>query len=352
VYDSPISSLTLSDLSEGIQYFHIQFKNADGWGKVTHYRLAVDSEKPTAFTINLSEGNDPSNPQQTLVFSVTDAASKVNRYMVQLDGKEPYEFIDSTGSSTHTLPAVEPGYHTVAVEAFDEAGGSTVGTFSFTVSAFEKPQFTEYPHEINEQVIPVIKGTTKPKAKVEVTMMQLGLGVSQAQAVITKEVMSNDQGEFVFIPDGKLTLGVYELTAFATDEYGARSEVSDPVRIAVQQPGYLRIGTLMVSFFSILIPLVAMLALSALGVWLLLTRYKIFKRGVRKEATEAHKMLGSEFAHLKEVLIEKRSELEATRKTKKLTKAEDELFAALAGALLTSEKRVQKEIVDVEHLVD
>ncbi len=47
VYDNPMSSITLTDLDEGVQYFHIQFQNADGWGRVTHYRLAVDSIAPS-----------------------------------------------------------------------------------------------------------------------------------------------------------------------------------------------------------------------------------------------------------------------------------------------------------------
>ena len=36
VYDEPISSKTIEDLPDGVSYFHIQFRNAEGWGKVTH----------------------------------------------------------------------------------------------------------------------------------------------------------------------------------------------------------------------------------------------------------------------------------------------------------------------------
>ncbi|MFM2381354.1 MAG: hypothetical protein RLZZ76_121 [Candidatus Parcubacteria bacterium] len=352
VYDSPLSSLTLGDLSEGVQYFHLQFKNTDGWGKVAHYKLAVDTQKPTSFDIALAEGTDVGNPEQTLSLKVVDASSKVKRFTIQLDAQEAYEFIDEQGSGVVKLPKVEPGHHTTIIEAFDEAGNSIVSSFSFDVSAFEKPRFTEFPYEINEQVIPVIKGQTKPKAKVAVSTSKLGLGVSQAQAVTTKEVTANENGEFIFIPDGKLTLGVYELTAFATDEYGARSEVSDAISIAVQQPGYLKVGSMVISFLSVLIPLLSLLVLFVLLVWFGFMRLRSLRRGVSKEAKEAHTMLSDEFAKLKDVIAQERENLLASRKTKKLTKAEEDLLRALDVAMVSSEKRVQKEIVDVESLVE
>lgn len=352
VYDSPMSKLSLTDLHEGIQYFHIQFKNKEGWGKPAHYKLAIDSVKPTKFDITLQEGTDAANPIQKLALKVEDATSKVQRYMVQIDGKSPYEYINSTGSSTISLTTLVPGRHTVVIEAFDEAGNSIVSSFSFTILAFNKPKFTVYPNEINEQVIPVIKGVTRPKSKVEISMIQLGLGVSTAQAVVTKETLSNDAGEFVFIPDGKLTLGVYELTAVATDQYGAQSDVSDSVRIAVQQPGYIRIGSLIIGFLSVLIPLLSLLALLVVGIWWALLRFRLLKKGVSKEASEAHKMLSSEFVKIKDVLRLQKNELELSRKTKKLTKSEQDLFASIEVVLRSSEARVLKEIADVESLVD
>jgi hypothetical protein len=352
VYDSPISSLSLSDLEEGVSYFHIQFKNADGWGKVTHYRLAVDTQKPLSFEIALLEHADLSNPIQTLQLKAQDEASKVRRFLIQLDGAEPYEYSDTSGSSTVQLQTLQPGHHSVIIEAFDEAGNSVISTFSFDILAFDKPQFTEYPSEINEQVIPVIKGITRPDAKVKVTLMQTGLGVSTASAAKEYEIQSGANGEFVFIPDGRLSLGVYELTAVAFDQYGAQSDVSEPIRIAVQQPGYIKLGTFMVSVLSIVVPLFALSALLIFGTWFLLIRIRNLKKGVTRETKEALAILGTEFDALRSQLSTQKAALENGRKTKKLTKAEAELFDTLSSALSSSLKRVEKEIGDVEDLVD
>jgi hypothetical protein len=362
VYDSPIDSISLTDLEEGVSYFHIQFRNADGWGKVAHYRLGVDTEKPTKFELALQDGADLSNPLQVLRVTAEDSASKVRRFLIQLDGKDPFEYIDETGSSTIALPALEPGHHTLVVEAFDEAGNSIISSFSFAILAFDKPQFTEYPSEINEQVIPVIKGITRPNALVKVTLTQTGLGVSSASASKVYEVQSGQNGEFVFIPDGRLSLGVYELSAVAVDQYelsavavdqyGAQSDVSDTVRIAVQQPGYIKFGAFVVSVLSVIVPLIALSALLIFGTWFLLMRLRSLKRGVGRETKEALAMLSSEFEKLNSELEHQEEQLASARKTKKLTKAEADLIYTLKAALQESKKRVGKEIGDVEDLVD
>jgi len=351
VYDTQLTKISLENLDEGVQYFHVQLKNADGWGKVTHFKLAIDSEKPTRFEPVLVTGSDLSNPMQTLSVKVEDATSKVRRFSIQVDGKEPYEYVDQTGSSTIQLQPLLPGRHTFIIEAFDEASNSIIGSLSFEILAFDKPSFTEYPHEINEQVIPVIKGVTRPKSKVQVSITQLGVSASQAFTTKTAEVQSDDSGIFIFIPDGKLALGVYELTAVAIDQYGAQSAPSDAIRIAVQQPGYVKIGSMVVSFLSVLIPLFALSTLLIIGIWFLLFKFKAFRAKVQKETKEVAAKLISEFGILRGALEEEKVSLADSRKTKKLTKAESDLFEHMDEILKQSEKNVEKEVEDVEDLV-
>lgn len=352
VYEDPISEITLEDLDEGEQYFHLQFQNADGWGSVTHYRLAVDTVPPRDLRLTIPEAADLSNPNQTIQVDVDEETSGVRRYIVQLDGGEPFEYIDETGSSTIELTDLTPGYHTAVVEAFDAAGNSTVGNLSFTISAFAKPQFTEYPAEINEDVIPVIKGTTKPQAEVTVTIEQVGVGRSKASAVETYTVMSNADGVFTVIPEGTFSLGVYELTAVATDERGAQSEPSDSVRMAVQRPGYLQLGSWAVSVLSVFVPLVALLGIAVVGVWYLILILRRTKRSVEREAGEAQQILTKEFDALQAELHKHRTELTNSRKTKKLTKTETQVLDALERSLQQSRQRVKKEISDVEDIVE
>ncbi|OGG71099.1 hypothetical protein A3I99_03045 [Candidatus Kaiserbacteria bacterium RIFCSPLOWO2_02_FULL_45_11b] len=346
VYEDPISTITIEDLDEGVQYFHLQFRNEDGWGKVSHYRLAVDTEKPTKFDIALAEDADGANPAQTLLLTAEDAASKIARYVVKIDNSDAYDFIDSEDTDRLVLPQLTPGYHSVIIEAVDEAGNGLISSFSFTIESFDKPVFTEYPSEINEEVIPVFRGLTRANAAVEVTIQKIG-----AEPVVYS-VTADEAGVFTVIPSGTFSLGVYELTARATDTFGAQSEPSDTIKIAVQQPGYIQIGSFLVNILSVIIPLVAMTLLLVLASWFMLLYLRRFRSKVRVESHEAVAIVFKEFASLRAVLAEKQLALSESRKTKKLTKAEENTFATLNEALQAAENNIQKEVGDVEGLVD
>ena len=346
VYESPIKTITLNDLDEGVSYFHVQFKNADGWGKITHYRLAVDSEKPTAITISQPDGADKNSPEQILTVEVSDATSDIKRFKVQADNSEPFEITRDSATGTVKLPALEPGYHTVIIEAFDDAGNSIIGNYSFSIESFEPPFFTEYPTEINEQVIPVIKGTTRPNAKVEII-------VSKGGAEPTKyEVSSDSEGIFTFIPNGRFSTGVYEVTARATDQYGAQSTLSSPIKIAVQQPGFIRIGTFIVSILSVIIPLILLTGLTIIGTWYMIIYLRRFRKRVSKESNEALEILHREFSALQQALREQEVLLLESRKTKKLSKAEADMIEIIDRALQVSQRNVEKEITDVTKLTN
>ncbi|MBY0310028.1 hypothetical protein K2Q16_02715 [Patescibacteria group bacterium] len=345
VYEEPIRTLTLNDLPEGISYFHIQFRNEEGWGRVAHYRLAVDSEKPSEFSIALPPDADLSNPQQTLLLMATDTASKVIRYQVKIDNEPAYEFIDKDETGRITLPVLSPGYHAVVIEAFDQGGNGIIGSFSFTTSAFDRPVFTDYPPELGEGIIPVIKGTTRPRSSVLISLTRMGADTQEYT------VTSDDGGVFTFIPEGSFSTGVYEVTALATDERGAQSETSAPIRIAVQQPGFVRIGSFLVSVLSVVVSLLALTALSVIGSWVLIGYLRRFRRRVTVESKEAIVMLRREFATLTATLTAHEEALLAARKGAKLTKAEADMIASLKTALTDAERRVEKEVADVDRVV-
>lgn len=352
VYEDPISRLTIEDLDEGVSYFHIQFRNSDGWGRVTHYRLAVDGEPPAGFALSLPEDADVSQPTQTIAYTTRDdGGSPVRRFMVQINGGEAFEFVDADDTGRIALPSLPPGYHTIIVEAFDEAGNSVLGSISLTVASFEKPVFTEYPDSIGTNVIPVIRGLTRPQSTVEVTFTQIGLGVSSADATRVYEVTSDAEGNFSVIPDGRLAVGVYELTAVAIDQYGAQSEVSDSVRIVVAEPGYVRVGTFAIGVLSVIVPLLALTGILVLLVWFIFLRLRGMRRGVVRESREAQSILVREFGELRALLDAKRALIANSRKSGKLTKSEQDLVDDLSAAMVDAEQRVAKEIEDVTEIV-
>lgn len=347
VYEPAVSSIELPDLEEGVQYFHLQFRNAEGWGRVAHYRLAVDTKPPENFSIKPLPDADLSNPAQQFLLDIQDEGSGIAYFVVQIDGGDPYQYEDSTGSSTIALPELPPGHHSLVIEAFDKAGNSLIATHSFNILAFDKPQFTEYPSEINEEVIPVIKGVTRANSEVTITLKKQNTA-SQDQ---TYTVMSDQSGEFIFIPEGTLTLGVYTIGATAIDAYGAQSDPADEIKIAVQQPGYLAIGSFVVSVLSVIVPLVGLLVLLVLLLLYSMNRFRGMKAGVLRESHEAVAIVEKEFTALLKNLEQQKVVLEKSRKTKKITKAEEALLSETAQALRNAQKTITKEIEDVDAVI-
>jgi len=90
--------------------------------------------------------------------------------------------------------------------------------------------------------------------------------------------------------------------------------------------------------------------LLAFGIWYLLFVYRRFKGSVRTESVEAIEILHREFSNLQVVLRNQESSLQASRKTKKLTKAESEMIEAVDKALQSSQQKVEKEMKDVTRL--
>lgn len=344
VYDDPISTITLSDLPEGVSYFHLQFQNEDGWGAVSHYRLAVDTERPADFSISLPPDADLGNPEQTLQVTATDTLSGIAKYQIKIDNTDAFTYVDEERDGLLVLPTLAPGYHAVIIEAIDGAGNGTVASFSFTIEAFAPPTFTDYPRELGEGIIPVILGQTRASATVEIMLTRLG------SEPVRYEVESDESGKFTFIPAGSFTTGVYEITARATDRRGAQSEVSSPIRIAVQQPGLIRFGSLLVSALSVIISLAAVVVLTVVGCWYLVTYVRRFRGRVSVESREALTILHREFTALRSALSAHETALVESRKGGKLTKAEMEMVETLTVALADAEARVAKEITDVDRL--
>jgi len=345
VYENPISSIKLENLPEGVSYFHLQYRNTDGWGRVVHYRLAIDSQPPTRFIISQVEAVDPSTPNQILSLEVEDETSGVDRYRIKINNEEPYDFQDKEQSKKITLPPLLPGQHFIVIEAFDKAGNSITSNYTLRVEAFTKPVFTEYPSEINEEVIPVIRGLTRANARVKVTVQKIG-----TEPVIYN-LVADEAGVFTLIPSGTFTTGVYELTAVATDVNGAQSESSDQIRIAVQQPGYVQIGSFLINILSVVIPLVAMTVMLVIATWFMITYLRRFRKKVSVESGEAVAIVTKEFSYLQKTIKEKQLFIAEAKRTKKLSRFEEDIFLDIEKTLEASQKRIEKEVSDIEKLV-
>ncbi len=121
------SSVSYSNLEDGIWYFHIKSKKDNDWGGITHYLAKIDSSSPASFDIEVSPSAKTSFSQPIISFITTDAFSGVNYYEVKIvditiDRKDKKEAFFIETASPYQLPILGIGKYLVIVRAYDKAG--------------------------------------------------------------------------------------------------------------------------------------------------------------------------------------------------------------------------------------
>lgn len=350
VYEDPIRTITLDNLPDGTSYFHIQFRNAEGWGRVAHFPLLIDTERPKINSVVVAPDTPAWQIRQVIQVEVEETVSSIARYEVQLpDGNRVTITADDTGLLT--LPELSPGVHALVIEAFDQAGNSGLSSFTLQIESIAAPQFLDVPDEIGDTVIPVFRGQTLPLAEVRASIQLLGGGVQLI------EVVADENGLFNVIPAGPLPRGVYEITASASDLDGAQSLSSDPVRFVVQPAGFVRLGMVLVSALSVIIPLIGLVVLLVLLVWFMIVYLRRLKFKVFKESAETVSVVDAEFKSLQAALVAFETKLANSKRSKQLSETELALVSDLRRQLEVGRSRVRKEAVDVEatvsnHVID
>jgi len=337
-YSPAIASKELPDLVDGIWYFHVRLKNNAGWGGISHFRFQIDTEKPSIFDIREVERDDKTNPKVRFVFDAKDETSGIDHYEIQIDSGNPHKWQDD-GSGIFETPALGPGDHTLIAKAFDKAGNSLANSTEFTIEALEPPTITDYPKKLASDEILIIKGSAYPNVQVVIWLQR---DKDEPKSQIVK---SDNSGNFTFIAEEKLKDGIYKLWAEVVDERGARSEPTEKVTIAIEQPAILKIGSRAVIILTIVVPLVALIILLLALIWYGWHKFSSFRKRIRKETKEAEQALCQAFKALKAETEEQVAKLDGKPD---LSEKEKKICDELKKALKISEKFIGKEIKDIE----
>ncbi len=122
-------------LSSGVYYIHVRFKNNIGWGPTANYRIAIDTDPPSSFRLQVSEGLSTYIQTLKINYASGDGLSGIDYYSITVNNNSPI----ITNSDTYVLPPQLPGEHLIRVYAFDKAGNAVENSVSVLIK--EVPLF-------------------------------------------------------------------------------------------------------------------------------------------------------------------------------------------------------------------
>ncbi|MBI2058086.1 MAG: hypothetical protein HYT63_03875 [Candidatus Yanofskybacteria bacterium] len=242
---------------DGVYYFHIRFKNNNGWGPTAHYRIAIDTQPPIPFKIDVKTGLTSDNPAPKLSFNTADSLSGISHDEIIVNSEEPV----TINAYEYTLLSRQPGEYLIKVRVFDKAGNSIEDNVKIEILPIETPEITSISKKVvigSEESL-AIKGLAVPSANVVVT-----IGDKNKFLVLQDEAKSNIQGEWEFRLDRELRRGDYFVSVKAKDKRGALSLSTEPVRVSFAEKPVISLFGLDVTLRELLIVLVAAVILATL----------------------------------------------------------------------------------------
>jgi len=138
VSEGDYTSVSFSNVEDGIWYFHVKAKKAGVWGGTSHFGVRIDSTSPAIFTPTVEPSTKITEKQPLISFITTDAFSGIDYYTLKYIDITPEREEEVSGfftevSSPYKLPALETGKYVVVVRAYDWAGNWREGTVKIEI---------------------------------------------------------------------------------------------------------------------------------------------------------------------------------------------------------------------------
>lgn len=333
LYSPAISEKQLNNVNDGIYYFHAQFKNARGWGGISHFKFQIDTTAPEPFQITFLNGRDSDNPNPRISFKTTDALSGMDYYKVKVgDGDFVTVPANVAEAGPYTIPPQTPGKKTIIVQAYDRAGNYTTASDQITIESITPPTITDYPQEISESDNFYVKGRTAyANATVRVYLRK-----DDSSSAPYEESKSDPNGNFTLIWDKKLSADSYKFWATATDSRGALSNPTDTFTILVKPSSWNRLVFWFINYVSVAISSAVIIIALLLLCYNLFHKLKKFRKKMREDIYEAEELLQEAFNSLKE-------DIEKELKTKITEKIKTQRLAKL-GIVINDDKNTYNNV--------
>lgn len=340
VYDPPIDNRSFKVDGDGVQYMHVQFKDGNGWGRITSYKFQIDTKAPESLRVTFPDGPITVNPRPSISVEANDILSGIGHVLAVVDSQATTTY-DVIENNLYQLPEASPGKHTVIVYAVDRAGNTSSVSLDYTVVEITPPTITEYAKKAEVGDVLKIVGVTYPSSVVEVAY------VNQDGVMRTETTTSNQEGQFTMLWSKKLGADVYELKVRVIDSRGATSPYSPPKMVVIKRQSYIEIGMFVVNWLSlVLIVIIAVVCVLA-TLWYSFIQFNRFRRHIHRRLAEAENTLKTNVAALRRDIEEFHGVLVKAEKKRPLTKEEQSILKKFRKRLEITEQEIEKKLEQI-----
>lgn len=274
LYDTVIKSKTISDIGDGVWYFHLKYKTADGWSKTGHKKIKIDTTSPESITID-KKILDTGMIEATV--SAFDKTSYITRFLISVPGEQDVEIntVSKEGTATYVFPSKYQGIKEVKIKAFDSAHNIHEETFTIDFPKVSVPEIFSYPVEIKKESHFSVSGTSKySNSRAELKI------VLHDGTIKTYQTQTKQDGSFVFEVDSIKEQGELSATVLI---FVGESQVpvsSENIYINVKGITFLQSAQRLLDVLLVVVPIIMLLA-ALIG-----TVYLVIKRVVSESSRE------------------------------------------------------------------
>jgi hypothetical protein len=345
-YGTGIKTRTINIPSDGVYYFHLQYKNTLGWGAITHYPVKLDTVRPEVLSIKLIGDKEKLRALPSFIINAKDKTSGIASFGMKLDYEDVVSIAPQGEDTIYTISGIAPGKHTLIVRALDKAGNATMDSIDFEVIPLEKPIITSYKDTLLQGDKIEILGKTKyASSTVEVVY------VDDQNNEYKDSTATNYNGDFAMTYLPHLKAGIYQMKARVIDNSdGAQSYYTDPKRVTIKSVEPFSLGTFILNWLSLILIAIVATFLILLILWYSYRKFREIKNRIARRMNRAEALLPRDIEELTKNLVENHDMLMAVAENRDLTKEEDAMLENLKRQLETTDKDLIEKVKSSRYL--
>lgn len=340
VYDPPIATKSFTVDDDGINYMHVQFKSASGWGVVSHKKFQVDGVSPEKLEATLAPDEKDTNVSPVITVRAVDELSGLDRVSLKVDDGQEVNYPISI-SNTYRLPVLTSGSHAVTVGVYDKAGNQATTRIDIVVKEVQVPIITNYSKRINQGDELMVSGKAEPDTEIEV------LFTKEDGGKFTGKTTTDKNGAFTLVYTEDVAAGVYEMMVRAGTPEGSFSAYTEGRIVVVENMKLLRIGLFVMNWLSLILIIILASMLIVGTLWYSFLQFTRFRRKIHRTIREAENTLKVNVQALRRDIEEFYTLLLKASKKRELTKEEQAIVKKLKKRLDTAEKEIEKKLESI-----